>query len=124
RRLGLVLNPATMCIIPSLAMRQAEPLPCVPISVYAQPHERASGRGRSRGVAQSGSAPALGAGGRQFESGHPDHLPEGLWRVIEGESLVVARIYRPARSAMQSGKGKIDNWILELAPDVRRSADP
>ncbi len=29
-----------------------------------------------RGVAQSGSAPALGAGGRQFESGHPDHADE------------------------------------------------
>jgi hypothetical protein len=26
----------------------------------------------SRGVAQPGSAPALGAGGRQFESGRPD----------------------------------------------------
>src|SRR5258708_5361299 len=26
-----------------------------------------------RGVAQPGSAPALGAGGRQFESGRPDH---------------------------------------------------
>ena len=25
-----------------------------------------------RGVAQSGSAPALGAGGRRFESCHPD----------------------------------------------------
>ena len=37
---------------------------------------------------------------------------------------MVARIFRPARSAMQSGKGKIDNWVLELAPDVRRTADP
>jgi hypothetical protein len=27
-----------------------------------------------RGVAQSGSAPALGAGGRRFESSHPDQL--------------------------------------------------
>jgi hypothetical protein len=26
-----------------------------------------------RGVAQPGSAPALGAGGPRFESGHPDH---------------------------------------------------
>ena len=30
--------------------------------------------GRSRGVAQPGSAPALGAGGRRFKSGRPDHL--------------------------------------------------
>ena len=28
-----------------------------------------------RGVAQSGSAPALGAGGRRFKSCRPDHLP-------------------------------------------------
>ena len=27
-----------------------------------------------RGVAQSGSAPALGAGGPQFESGRPDYV--------------------------------------------------
>jgi lipopolysaccharide/colanic/teichoic acid biosynthesis glycosyltransferase len=30
-----------------------------------------------RGVAQPGSAPALGAGGRRFESGRPDHAPPG-----------------------------------------------
>ena len=29
---------------------------------------------RSRGVAQPGSAPALGAGGRAFESPRPDHI--------------------------------------------------
>ena len=29
-----------------------------------------------RGVAQSGSAPAWGAGGRWFESNHPDHSCE------------------------------------------------
>jgi hypothetical protein len=29
---------------------------------------------RRRGVAQSGSAPALGAGCRGFESLHPDHI--------------------------------------------------
>ncbi len=35
-------------------------------------------RGRSRrGVAQLGSAPASGAGGRGFESRHPDHPPPG-----------------------------------------------
>ena len=30
-------------------------------------------RGRNRGVAQPGSAPALGAGSRRFKSSHPDH---------------------------------------------------
>ena len=31
----------------------------------------------TRAVAQFGSAPALGAGGRRFESGQPDHHPPG-----------------------------------------------
>ena len=31
-----------------------------------------------RGVAQLGSAPALGAGGRRFKSCRPDHLPDSL----------------------------------------------
>jgi hypothetical protein len=31
--------------------------------------------GRSRGVAQSGSAPVWGTGGRRFKSGRPDHIP-------------------------------------------------
>jgi hypothetical protein len=35
-----------------------------------------------RGVAQPGSAPALGAGGPRFKSARPDHFPLGslLWR--------------------------------------------
>ena len=32
------------------------------------------GRGATRGIAQSGSAPALGAGCREFESPYPDHF--------------------------------------------------
>src|SRR5882724_10260678 len=35
---------------------------------------------RVRGVAQPGSAPALGAGGRRFKSGHPDHTSPELAR--------------------------------------------
>ncbi len=40
-----------------------------------------------QGVAQSGRAPALGAGGRRFESCHPDHEgsfcePETLHNVL------------------------------------------
>jgi len=35
-----------------------------------------------------------------------------------------ARIYRPAKSAMQSGRGKAKDWVLELAEDVKRSSDP
>ncbi len=35
-----------------------------------------------------------------------------------------ARIYRPARTAMQSGKGKTNQWILVFEPQVPRSIDP
>ncbi len=35
-----------------------------------------------------------------------------------------ARIYRPAKTAMQSGRGKVKDWVLELASDAKRSSDP
>ena len=35
-----------------------------------------------------------------------------------------ARIYRPSRSAMQSGKAKFDTWILEFERDGEQRVDP
>ncbi|MEM7739671.1 MAG: ETC complex I subunit [Pseudomonadota bacterium] len=35
-----------------------------------------------------------------------------------------ARIYRPARTAMQSGKGKAKEWILEFEPRFAKRVDP
>jgi hypothetical protein len=35
-----------------------------------------------------------------------------------------ARIYRPARNAMQSGKGKTGEWVLEFEQETPRAADP
>ena len=37
---------------------------------------------------------------------------------------MTARIYRPSKSAMQSGRGKSRSWILELSSDIKRSVDP
>lgn len=37
---------------------------------------------------------------------------------------MTARIYRPARNAMQSGKGKSKQWILVHEPSTPRSIDP
>ena len=34
------------------------------------------------------------------------------------------RIYKPARNAMQSGKGKSGDWVLEHVADAPRTADP
>jgi hypothetical protein len=35
-----------------------------------------------------------------------------------------ARIYRPARNAMQSGKGKSRDWVLVHEPETAREIDP
>lgn len=35
-----------------------------------------------------------------------------------------ARIFTPAKSAMQSGRGKTRFWILEFAPQSARRPDP
>ena len=35
-----------------------------------------------------------------------------------------ARIYRPARNAMQSGKGKSQDWVLEFEQESARVPDP
>jgi hypothetical protein len=37
---------------------------------------------------------------------------------------MLARIYLPARTAMQSGKAKTREWVLEFAPASARIADP
>jgi hypothetical protein len=35
-----------------------------------------------------------------------------------------ARIYQPAKTAMQSGTGKTKTWVLEFAPAEARAVDP
>jgi hypothetical protein len=37
---------------------------------------------------------------------------------------MLARIFRPARTAMQSGKAKTHEWVLEFAPASARTPDP
>ena len=37
---------------------------------------------------------------------------------------MLARIYKPAKTAMQSGKAKTRDWILEFEPSSARLADP
>jgi hypothetical protein len=38
--------------------------------------------------------------------------------------FMLARIFRPARTAMQSGKAKTRDWILEFEPASARKPDP
>ncbi|MTI46087.1 ETC complex I subunit-like protein [Roseibium hamelinense] len=37
---------------------------------------------------------------------------------------MVARIYRPAKTAMQSGKAKTERWVLDYEPEKPRSVEP
>ncbi|KAB2698075.1 ETC complex I subunit [Brucella haematophila] len=37
---------------------------------------------------------------------------------------MVARIFRPAKTAMQSGQAKTDQWILEYEPETPRKVEP
>jgi hypothetical protein len=37
---------------------------------------------------------------------------------------MLARIYRPAKTAMQSGHAKTREWVLEFEPETARLPDP
>ena len=37
---------------------------------------------------------------------------------------MTARIYKPARTAMQSGQAKTSRWLLEFDPETRREVEP
>ena len=37
---------------------------------------------------------------------------------------MLAKIYRPSKTAMQSGKANSDEWVLELDVDAARRVDP
>lgn len=39
-------------------------------------------------------------------------------------AMASARIYRPAKTAMQSGEGQTRQWVLEYEPATRRVPDP
>lgn len=40
------------------------------------------------------------------------------------DAQMTARIYRPAKSAMTSGRGNSRHWVLEFDPADRRQLDP
>jgi hypothetical protein len=48
------------------------------------------------------------------------------WKhMLDGrEYEMYARIYKPARNAMQSGTAKTKSWVLEFAPASARELDP
>jgi hypothetical protein len=38
--------------------------------------------------------------------------------------MALARIYRPAKTAMQSGRAQTRKWVLEYEPATRRDPEP
>lgn len=38
--------------------------------------------------------------------------------------MAKARIFKPARNAMQSGRANVAGWVLEFEPSERREVDP
>ena len=76
-------------------------------------------RVQSRGVAQPGSAPALGAGGRWFESSRPDH--SALRADRSDRRLQESRGLKPRLSRIQSPRplfGSVGHiWVLRLYVD-------
>ena len=38
--------------------------------------------------------------------------------------MTTARIYQRPKNAMQSGRARTDNWVLEFAPSEAKKADP
>lgn len=41
-----------------------------------------------------------------------------------GDANMTARIYKPAKTAMQSGQGRTKEWLLEFEPESPREIDP
>jgi hypothetical protein len=37
---------------------------------------------------------------------------------------MTARIYKPAKTAMQSGQGNTKDWVLDFEPEVPRQVEP
>jgi hypothetical protein len=37
---------------------------------------------------------------------------------------MTARIYKPSKTAMQSGQGNTKDWVLEFEPEVPRTVEP
>ena len=45
-------------------------------------------------------------------------------RCGERTAMALARIYRPSKTAMQSGRAQARKWLLEYEPATRRDPDP
>src|SRR5260221_4909065 len=87
-----------------------------------------------RGIAQPGSAGVLGTPGRRFKSCYPDqNFGRQFVSMVsrrahacpkKAHPTVHARIYKPAKTAMQSGTAKTKEWVLDFEPEQAREIEP
>ena len=50
--------------------------------------------------------------------------PAGRGKGFKGIDLARARIYKPAKNAMQSGRARTRRWVLEFEPRSARRVEP
>ena len=74
-------------------------------------------------MAQSGSAPGLGPGGRRFESCSPDQFYV-VERAKTKVNFMEAYIYQPSKTAMQSGTAKTFRWVLKIISEEGIANNP
>ena len=74
-----------------------------------------------RGVAQSGSAPALGAGCREFESLHPDHLDFQVGHMSQNSSSQPETWETLAAEAQGGDKRAYNQLLKELVPYIKNN---
>ena len=69
---------------------------------------------RIRGIAQSGSAPALGAGCREFESLYPDQIKQFAWMVKLVDTRDLKSLGRIGCAGSSPAPGTIvDRWCKD-----------
>ena len=127
--------PARAAVVPAAGRLSRYPPPAVAPGMPGDDGRRGRVRGaprlgRPRGVAQLGSAPALGAGGRGFKSRHPDfeacwaHIPAprrlAPSRLVEQPRAVHARRRLSVRNPRSTAAVK--STIEELGPTRVRMA--
>jgi hypothetical protein len=44
--------------------------------------------------------------------------------ILYKTTVMTARIYKPAKTAMQSGQAKIKDWVLDFEPEQPRTVEP
>jgi hypothetical protein len=77
-----------------------------------------------------GRAPKTGIGFQgqvsieKCRSVHPGDLVAAVPLARSNEVAMSARIFSPAKTAMQSGKAKTGHWVLEFDPEMRKKIDP